>query len=531
MVSENRYFATLNEDEKWKRYCGFLDLSVQEFKQIQEHLLFEQLGEIGDTILGKKLIGDKKPTTVTEFRRLVPLTTYDDYASVLNEKRDNNLAEQPFTWIRTSGRSGAPKWIPYTERFYNEIVRHIVGVFILACASKKGEVNLKQGEKMICNFPPYPYAAGVFMTSISEAMNLRLMPPLKLAEKMDFQERIESGFLMALRDGVDLVASISSVVIKIGESFTNRAIGMKFTPSMLHPSVLYRITRALIRSKLKGRSMLPQDLWPAKAVLATGTDTSIYRDKIIYYWGKIPYELYLATDVGIIAMQSWTKKAMTFSPFFSFFEFIPEQESMKSQEDKSYQPSTILIDEVKEGECYEIVASNFYGLPFLRYRTGDLIQIVALKDEETGIKIPQMVFKSRIDDIIDIASFARLDERTVWEAINNTGAQYEDWTIRKEFIGDNPILHLYIELKQEMDKDKLHSLVHDSLVAIDQNYSDMDSMLELKPVKVTLLSPGTFRRYYLQKQAEGVDLAFLKPPHMNPRDSMVEALLRLSKAA
>ena len=175
--------------------------------------------------------------------------------------------------------------------------------------------------------------------------------------------------------------------------------------------------------------MLPQDLWPAKAVVAGGTDTAIYRDKITYYWGKIPYELYLATDVGIIAVQSWTKKAMTFLPFFSFFEFLPEQELIKSQEDNNYQPSTVLLDEVKEGECYEIVASNFYGLPFLRYRSGDLIQIVALKDEETGIQIPQMVFKSRVNDIIDIASFTRLDEKTI-----ETALTFFEKTYAREFI-------------------------------------------------------------------------------------------------
>ena len=80
-----------------------------------------------------------------------------------------------------------------------------------------------------------------------------------------------------------------------------------------------------------------------------------------------------------------------------------------------------------------------------------------------------------------------------------------------------------------MNKDKLNCLFHDALVTLDSSYSDMDGMLELKPVTVTLLSPGTFQRYYLEKQAEGVDLAFLKPPHMNPRDSTVEAFLGLSK--
>jgi len=529
VTSENEYFKSLNDDERWKRYCGFLDLSLQEFMQIQEHLLFEELEEVGNTILGKKIMNNQKPTTVADFRRLIPLTTYDDYKPYLDEKRDDVLSEKPLAWVRTSGRSGAPKWIPYTERFYDAIVRNVIGIFILACASKKGEVNLKQGERVIYNLPPSPYSSGTMAIGLDQALNMRLMPPLELAETIDFKDRIEKGFAMALRQGVDLVGSMSSVLLKIGESFSDRATSMKFSSSMLYPPVLYRIVRAVIRSKLERRGILPKDLWPVKAVLATGTDTSIYRDKLTYYWGKEPYELFTATETGLIAVQSWTKKAMTFLPFFSFLEFIPEQEFLKNQEDENYQPSTVLLDEVNEGECYEIVATTFHGLPFLRYRCGDLIQIVALKDDETGVRIPQMLFKTRAYDIIDIAGFTRLDEKTVWQAINDTGINYEEWTIRKEYIQDTTILHLYIELKEEMDSNKLGSLFHNSLMAIDPSYRDLDGMLEINPVKVTLLPAGTFQRYYLEKQAEGVDLAYLKPPHTNPRDSMVEALLRLSE--
>ena len=79
-----------------------------------------------------------------------------------------------------------------------------------------------------------------------------------------------------------------------------------------------------------------------------------------------------------------------------------------------------------------------------------------------------------------------------------------------------------------MNIDTLRSLLHDSLVVVNTEYEDLESMLEIDPLNITLLSKGTFERYYLEKQAEGVDLAYLKPPHMNPRDAMVETLLKLS---
>ena len=56
----------------------------------------------------------------------------------------------------------------------------------------------------------------------------------------------------------------------------------------------------------------------------------------------------------------------------------------------------------------------------------------------------------------------------------------------------------------------------------------MSQMLGIRPIKLTLLSGGTFLRFYNEKQKSGVDLAHLKPPHMNPSDDIL-ALLTAKK--
>jgi len=43
MLHEDKYFDTLTEEELWQRYCGFLGLSIDDFMNIQEHLLMEQV--------------------------------------------------------------------------------------------------------------------------------------------------------------------------------------------------------------------------------------------------------------------------------------------------------------------------------------------------------------------------------------------------------------------------------------------------------------------------------------------------------
>jgi len=526
-MTKDELFKTGNQQRIWKKYCAFLDLALTEFMEIQEQLLMDQIELVYDNPLAKKFM-TRKPKDASEFRHLVPLTIYDDYAPYFDERNEDILPEKPCQWAHTSGRAGSFKWVPYTQSFYDRMASCMIAGLILALATKKGEVNLTGKERILHNLPPKPYLSGIAIGAMAEKLDFRFIPPLEISEKMEFQERIEVGFKEALRTGVDIFGSLSSILVKVGESFVGQSQSMKFSLSMLYPATALRLARAILRSKRDKRIMLPQDLWPVKAIMASGIDTNIYKDKIIHYWGKSPYEYYACTEGGFLALQSWNKKAMTFVPYSDFFEFIPEEEWLKSKKDKDYLPSTILLDEVSEGERYEIIITNFYGGPFLRYRLGDLIKIVSLRDEETGINLPQMVFESRADDLIDIAGFTRLDEKTVWQAITNTGIKYEEWTLRKEYVENKPILHLYLELKEERDASEVARLVHGELISLNPDYRDLENMLGLKSLKVTLLSKGTFNRYYQEKQAAGLDLAHLKPPHVNAFDDVIEDILRLS---
>jgi hypothetical protein len=526
MTKKDELFETGDHERIWQKYCGFLDLSLEEFMEIQEQLLMEQIELVCDSPLAKKFMPNK-PKDVSEFRKLVPLTTYEDYAPHFEEKNEDILSEKPCQWAHTSGRGGSFKWSPYTQRFYERMASCMITGLILALATKKGEVNLTGKERILHNLPPRPYLSGIAIAATAEQLNFRFIPPLELSEAMEFQERIEAGFKEALRTGVDIFGSLSSVLVKVGESFIDKSQGMKLSSSLLYPPTALRLAKAILRSKLEKRAMLPQDLWPIKAIMASGIDTNIYKDKITYYWGKAPYEYYACTEGGFVALQTWSKKAMVFIPYSDFLEFIPEEEWIESRKSTDYHPSTILLNEVKEGERYEIVITNFHGDPFLRYRLGDLIKIVALEDQESGVKLPQMVFESRADDLIDIASFTRLDEKTIWQAINNVGIKYEEWTIRKEYSEDKPVLHLYIELKEKRDVQEVERLIHDELKILDSDYHDLERILGFNSLKVTLLSEGTFKRYYQEKQAAGFDLAHLKPPHVNAFDNAIRDILRL----
>ena len=532
MLSEDRFFQTDNTMEIWRRYCGFLDLSLTEFMEIQRHLLMEQVKLVANSPLGKALMKGRKPGSVEEFRQLVPLTTYEDYIPYIGKCQEDALVEKPLFWCHTAGRGGNFKWIPYTASAFERISRYAMAGGILASADSKGEVNLRPGARLLLNVASRPYASGSLMFHLANYFTYRPIPPLPQAEAMEFQQRIEAGFALALREGVDFIFSMSSVLAKIAEGFVEEEKKLKFSPSMLHPAVSSRLAWAWLVSRIERRKVLPKDLWHARGIITFGVDTSIYREEIARYWGKTPFEIYGTTEMITSAMQSWNKKGMTFLPDVAFWEFIPERERQRSRENGGHQPATVLLDELKAGEQYEVVYTHFHGMPLVRYRIGDLIRVLSLEDRETGVRQPQITFQARASEVIDLAGLTQLDEKTVWKALEATGVRYEEWTARKEYDHNVGFLRLYIELKEDErgQEREIEQRLDEQLKALDVDYRDLEGWLGLQPVRVTILPPGTFQRYYEERKRAGADLVHLRPPQINPPEVVVQQLFQFARS-
>lgn len=517
-------------DEVWQMYCGFLDLTLAEFMAVQERLLQEQLHLVNRSPWGDIFLSGAKPATVEEFRRIAPLTRYEDYAPFLGERREDLLPEKPVTWGHTSGRSGTYKWAPFTQQMFTKAGLHIMAAFVLAMARRRGDVRLEEKDVLVYNAPPRPYASGIALVSVQEQFPFRFVPPAELTESLTFQERLELSFKMAMVTGIDMVGSITSVLVKLGERFANGAGGTKMSSDLLHPQAMWRVARALVRSRLAGRPMLPKDLWPVKGVICGGTDTGLYKEIIAEYWGATPYEVYAATEAGITAaIQAWDKKGLYFFPDAVFFEFIPEEEWARNREAPSYTPRTVLLDEVQTGQRYELVITSLDGGAFLRYRMGDMVRFITLQDEEAGIALPSMECVGRSDDLIDLAGFTGLiDEPMIGRAVFDAGFPYEDWSARKETKPEGAQLHIYLELRSSAPVEDVQANIHENLKSLNPFYADLETVLQMRPLCITLLEPGTFRAYYLEQQAAGADLAHLKPPRMGASDAIVNDLLRLS---
>ncbi len=516
------------QKEIWMKYLGFLDLSIGEFMKIQERLLLEQIDLLGKSMMGRMLMGDVIPKSIEEFREIVPLSTYKDYHELLDEKRTDVLPREPVTWAHTSGRSGdfRFKWAPYTKKMYDRLGDAVTGAMILASCSKKGEVLLEPYDKVLLATAPTPYVSGEITQSANDRMDLNFLPPLDVGDDMGFRERIQTGFKMAMVEGLDFFYGLASILVGIGEQFEKGSGTMKLSAEMLRPAVLWRLLRSYLTAKIKRSALLPKDVWNLKGIMTGGVDASIYKKNIEYYWGKKPLEGYACTEGGNLCMQAWNYQGMTFFPENDFLEFIPHEEHKKNKKDPDYQPKTVLYNELEKG-IYELVFTNFHGGIFTRYRVGDLFEVISLRDDELDIDLPQVRFYSRDSDIINIAGFSLITEKDIWHALEASDLDYYEWVARKEVDDNKTYLRLFIELKTsaDLDTNAIEAQIGNGLREINTDYKDLEDMLGYSALKISMLNPGAFGLYMDYQQSHGADLAHTKPPHMKPTQDQMKRLL------
>ena len=512
--------------------CGYLKFDIEQFMAIQKRLLLGQIEVLNQSKIGRKIFNGAIIHTVEDFRQQVPLTDYSVYCPELVEKREDTLPEKPLYWVHTSGRSGVfpCKWIPVSPSYVKELSRILYGIGLLSSSKKYGDTShLVERPKIMYTVAPRPYISGAFASMLDEQTPSSYLPSISEAEELPFEQRIKMGFEEALSSGLDYFFGLSLVLAAVGDKFSQSANHFDILPLLSHPKALMNLAKAMVRSRMAGRNLLPKDIWNVRGIITSGLDSSVYKEKINEYWGRYPLDIYSNTEGGVIATQTWDYSSMTFIPNLNFLEFIPEEEHLKWQMNKTYQPKTVLLDEVEAGKNYEIVITNFNGGALVRYRVGDIVRITSLRNENLGINIPQMIFERRADDLLDFAVI-RLTEKSLWQAIENTGVAYHDWVAFKS--PGELVLNVMIEPERELiNKSDLENLLYEQILKTDsETYAslneqeDLANMIKFK-LNLTLLPQGTFANYTAQKIAEGADLAHLKPPHMNPSQQVLSSLV------
>ncbi|MDN5307443.1 MAG: hypothetical protein PWP16_806 [Eubacteriaceae bacterium] len=512
-------------EKLWNEYCGFLDLDINEYMSIQNRLMEEQLELWSRSELGKQMLRGKNNVSIDSFRNSMPLTSYSDYANVLLQKKAEMLPDQPLLWIQTTWEGGKQpiKVAPYTKGMLDTYRNNTMACLMLSTSHEKGQFDVSASDTILYGLAPLPYATGLLPLVLNEEIDIEFLPPVKEAEKMTFSERNKKGFKLGLKKNIDYFFGLGSVTYFVSLSLSkmnssNNSASDNETNGFFEKysfSMISRYLLAKIRCKNEKREMMPKDLFKLKGFMVAGTDNDCYKDDLEDLWGIRPMEIFAGTEPTCIGTETWTRNGMYFFPDACFYEFIPEEEMNRSLKDPAYQPKTCLMNEVREGEKYELVVSVFKGGVFMRYRVGDVYRCVGLKNVEDQTKIPRFKYLDRVSTIIDIAGFTRISEHSIGTAIKLSGIDIKEWFAVKEYTENNrPFLHLYVEMSTQSlvshaisrDIIKEHLTVYFKYV--DQDYKDLKKILGIDPLEITILRCGTFENY---KRKTGQNVRRINP--------------------
>ena len=501
--------------ELWKEYCGFLDLTIEEFMAIQNRLMLEQISKWKASGIGKAILKGRNPETIEEFRKMVPLTSYEDYADSLSLKDKSILPDDPVIWIQTTWEGGrhAIKLAPYTRSMLETYQNNMLGCLMLSTSSGRGDFDVNPKDTILYALAPLPYATGIFPLLLNDAISIEFLPPVKEAQKMSFSERNKKGFKMGLKKGIDFFFGVGSVTYYVSLSIASLGSGHKSGGGSrsgdgkkkisISPAMVIRLLKAKHICRKEGRDLLPKDLFRLKGFMCAGTDNRLYRDDLEKLWGVRPMEIFAGTEPTCIGTEIWSRDGMYFFPDACFYEFIPEKEMERSLADSSYEPRTCLMNEVEEGEKYELVISVLKGGVFMRYRVGDVSRCIALENERDHVRFPRFEYIDRIPTVIDIAGFTRITENSISRVIGLSGLNVKEWTAAKEVTENKrPFLHMYVEMEPEclfssavtVNILKEHMGVYFKYV--DEDYKDLKKILGIDPLEITILRCGTFDAYY-----------------------------------
>ena len=501
---------SIPHEQIWQEYCGFLELDLADYMRIQRRLMSEQIELWSASELATPFLRGRSPRSIEEFRNMMPLTHYEDYADVLLQKRSEMLPAEPIIWVQTTWEGGRHpfKVAPYTEGMLETFRNNVVTCLILATSKEPGVFTARPGDTMLYALAPLPYVSGLLPLALGEEIGIEFLPPVKDATRMGFGERNKRGFELGLkRGGIDYFFGLGSVAYYVSTGISalgspNKKKGKRRDLFSISPRMLMKLVRAKMRCRREGREMLPKDLFSLKGFMCAGTDNACYKDDLEAMWGVRPMEIFAGTEPSCMGTETWTRDGMYFFPDTCFYEFIPRSEMQISLHNPDYQPRTCLMDEVLPGETYELVISALKGGAFMRYRVGDVYRCVGLENSADRTRIPRFSYVDRVPTVIDIAGFTRITEYTIESAIVLSGLQIKDWTAYKKYSdASRPYLVMVVEMSADsiasaaVSRELLREHLSIYFKYVDQDYGDLKRLLGIEPLEITIVPCGTFERY------------------------------------
>jgi len=519
----------------------------------QEQFLINLLYFHKDTELGKEyLLNDI--TTIEEFQRRIPIweySSYEPYIQRMAQGEKNILTPDPVVYFNTtSGSTGKQKLIPVTQHFQSTLRRaNLTSIGFLDTALRSR--SLQFGKLLVTNtanitgrtISGIAYGpGGTGVMRMNKMLYQQLFAhPYTLLEVSDSMSRHYLCLLFALRDASmrGIIANFPMLVLRTCQyleryaedliqdlEFGEIASWLKLEPEIrnaLEKQFFAAPSRAAqLNSILKTNGKLtPKLAWSNLSFIATarGGTSNFYFERFPDYLEDTPvfgavyasaegtFSIYsdLNTDGSILALES------------GFFEFVPQDQWEEAQ------PKTLLATEVKVGELYRILMTNYSGL--YRYDNGDVIEVVGFYNET-----PLITFRYRRGGLLSSTTEKTTESHAtqVMQALQQEfGVALEDFCIT---LTENDFPAHYL-VNIELISDRPLSNPQAFLARFDQKLQEINVYYGVKrrdqvpPPRLRILVPGSFAIIRQRQLQKGIPDSQLKFPHISEDRNFLAGLV------
>lgn len=394
---------------------------------VQEQFLRSILIRHQRTEYGQKYgLSDIK--TIAQFQEQVPVlpySSYEPYIERMTKGEPNILVADPVVYFSvTSGSTGAKKMIPVTVRFQNSLRRsNLTSIGFLSDALRSR--GRQFGKTLITNTGQiYGRTSGGIECGLASAGVFRMNPllysqifahPPQTPMITNSLARHYVCLLFALRSASTraIAANYPMLILRTCaylEQYAEHFIHDLETGTIanwltLEPELRSRLEQQWLPDPQRAdqlkrvlqlqERLTPQHAWEGLSAIVTarGGTSDFYFERFPEYFDDIPVfgAVYASAEGNLGVYPDVNVDGSVLAIESGFFEFVPPDQW------ESDHPKTLLATEVKVGECYRILMTNYSG--FYRYDIGDVVEVVGFYHQA-----PLIVFRYRAGGLLSSTS-------------------------------------------------------------------------------------------------------------------------------
>lgn len=491
--------------------------------------------------------------TINQFRDRLPVSpysVYEPYTQRMAQGESNILTPDPLIYINlSSGSTGLQKLIPVTKRSRQSVSRTswISMGFAAAAAAREGR---PLGRMLLpLSVKPLGYtSSGIAYAPVSTS-DLRLMDviyrqiftyPFEAVQISDTHARYYICLLFALRNSdLRLIAATFPVLaLQMCDHLEQNAEDLihdmqtgEIAPWLkLEPELRQKLERQWsaapqraeqLRHILKTQGQLtPKEVWPDLSFLITarGGTSNFYFERFPKYFGNTPiFGGTYACAEGVLGVhRDFDTDSVILAINSGFFEFIPED-----QWDVEY-PTTLLPWEVKVGDRYRIVFSNYSG--FYRYDLGDVVEIAGFFEQT-----PLLIFRHRRGGVMS----ATTEKTTEFHAIQVMQRLQQAFDLSLKYfcitLSKDTSAHYLVNIELAPgasldDPEKFLQMFDDTMKEVHAFYA-IKRRDQIPPPRLRILAPGSFETLRQRIIQRGVAEAQVKFPHLSDDRYLLDSLI------